>query len=751
MPQTNAPDDQRTDFASLAAGVSDEPPVPSGEASAQQALDVIPGLTGDHGDVLSVREIMGRWGAPPLMVLAGLNIVDELDRIAFVTLAPNIRASFGLSDAVILGINGASSILVVTMAIPFAMLADRGRRTTLAGVAAFLWAATAFLTGLARNVWQLAVVRILSGFGKASIEPVHGSLLADYYPVHARGRVYAAHQAANPIAGILGPPLAGAIAYLAGGEEGWRWAFVLFAIPSVLLGLAALRLREPSRGGQERRGVVDDGVAPQAEASTATDEVAEDATPRIPLGTGMRRLLDIQSLRYLFLGIGVLGFGLVAGPALMSLYLEDLWGVGEFGRGVIFSIMAIGSFAGMPLGGIVSDRLFRRDPSWPLFAIGAAIALYTVVTSIVIYLPALWMVVAGLVLSLVGVGVASAGLRLVLAAVSPPALRSLSFAMLGIFIFVFGGFLGGFLFGSISDATDPRFALTMLVFPGVLAGGLVAFGSKFVHGDLAMVVEDILEAERAAERRRQEGAAHLVEVRNLDFSYGPVQVLFDVDLDVPEGEVIALLGTNGAGKSTLLRAITGLDHPTRGSIRFGGQDITFLETEQLLDLGICQMPGGKAVFPGLTVEENLRVGTHTFRKDRQRVREEIAQVEAWFPVLRERRDQLASTLSGGEQQMLAVGKAFLTRPRLLCIDELSLGLAPAITASLLEIVREMHQRGTTIIIVEQSVNIALTLASRAVFMEKGQVRYQGDAQQLLDHPELLRSVFLEGAAGGDDT
>jgi ABC-type branched-subunit amino acid transport system ATPase component len=157
------------------------------------------------------------------------------------------------------------------------------------------------------------------------------------------------------------------------------------------------------------------------------------------------------------------------------------------------------------------------------------------------------------------------------------------------------------------------------------------------------------------------------------------------------------------------------------------------------------MPGGKATFPGLTVEENLRAGCFSFRRDRERVEREIAQVEAWFPVLADRRRQLASTLSGGEQQMLALGKAFLTRPRLLCIDELSLGLAPAVVEQLLGIVREIHARGTTVVIVEQSVNVALALATTAVFMEKGEVRFSGPARELLDRPDLLRSVFLEGA------
>jgi ABC-type branched-subunit amino acid transport system ATPase component len=534
------------------------------------------------------------------------------------------------------------------------------------------------------------------------------------------------------VAGIVGPLLAGGIAAAAGGAAGWRWSFIALSVPSVIAGLYALRLREPARGAHERRSL----------GTEASDETSD--APQIPLGTAVRRLNQIKTLRYLYVGIGVLGFGLIAGGTLLSLYFEEQWNVGELGRGAIFSIMGIGTAVGLVVGGVGGDRLFRRDPAWPVFLVGASIVGYSLVTAGAIWMPALWMVVTVLVISLIGVGAATAPLRQIVAAVAPPELRSLAFALLGIYIALYGGFAGGIIFGAISDATSPRVALTFLVVPGAIGGSLMAYGARFVRKDIALVVADIKETQRAVERRKLR-ARNLLEVRNIDFSYGPVQVLFDVSLDVPEGEIIALLGTNGAGKSTLLRLVTGLDHPQRGSIRFDGHDITYLEAEQLLDLGIAQMPGGKAVFPGLTVGENLKVGAFSFRKDAKRITAEIDHVQAWFPVLGERRNQLASTLSGGEQQMLALGKAFLTRPRLLCIDELALGLAPQVVGSLLEIAREMHRQGTTIVIVEQSLNVACSIATTAVFLEKGHVRFTGPALQLLERPDLARSIFLEGA------
>jgi branched-chain amino acid transport system ATP-binding protein len=238
----------------------------------------------------------------------------------------------------------------------------------------------------------------------------------------------------------------------------------------------------------------------------------------------------------------------------------------------------------------------------------------------------------------------------------------------------------------------------------------------------------------------------LLECRGVDVSYGQVQILFGVDFAVQEGEIVALLGTNGAGKSTLLKAICGLVKPKRGTVHFAGEDVTSLPADTTTHRGISLMPGGKGVFPTLTVAENLRLASWLIRKDPERIAEAKAEVEELFPILRERSGQMAGNLSGGEQQMLALGGALMTRPHLLMIDELSLGLAPTIVAQLLDVVREIHRRGTTIVIVEQSINVALNLAERAVFMEKGEVRFEGPTADLLDRPDILRSVFISGAS-----
>ena len=256
-----------------------------------------------------------------------------------------------------------------------------------------------------------------------------------------------------------------------------------------------------------------------------------------------------------------------------------------------------------------------------------------------------------------------------------------------------------------------------------------------------------LRSRRHAVPTHADGTGPLLEVRDLELSYGKTQVLFGVSCHVNRHEIVALLGTNGAGKSTLLSAIAGLNRPSHGSVVLDGHDITGQRPTETVAEGVVFMPGGKGVFPTLTVAENLQLAAWMYKDDPEYVAEVTEQVLGFFPVLRERLDQKAGNLSGGEQQMLTLGQAFILKPTLLMIDELSLGLAPIIVEQLLGIVRSIHQAGTTVVLVEQSVNVAISLAERAIFLEKGEVRFDGPTADLLDRPDVLRAVFLEGTKG----
>ena len=237
----------------------------------------------------------------------------------------------------------------------------------------------------------------------------------------------------------------------------------------------------------------------------------------------------------------------------------------------------------------------------------------------------------------------------------------------------------------------------------------------------------------------------LLDIRALRASYGAVEVLRGIDFTVARGEIVALLGTNGAGKSTILRCISGLMRPDAGQILFEGQDVAGIDTEATVRLGITQVPGGRGLLPNLTVEENLRMGAFPVRRDRKAVKAGYERVYDIFPRLRDRRRQLAGLMSGGEAQMLAIGRALMLQPKLMMIDELSLGLAPLIVQQLVQIVKDINASGVSMILVEQSANLALSITDHAYFIEKGQIRFDGSSKELLGRDDLLRSVFLAAA------
>jgi ABC-type branched-subunit amino acid transport system ATPase component/ABC-type branched-subunit amino acid transport system permease subunit len=238
------------------------------------------------------------------------------------------------------------------------------------------------------------------------------------------------------------------------------------------------------------------------------------------------------------------------------------------------------------------------------------------------------------------------------------------------------------------------------------------------------------------------GGRLMLECAGVGAAYGPVDVLFGVDMAVGEGEIVGLLGTNGAGKSTMLRVVSGLMANKGGRMRFEGDDLAAMSPLERVKRGLVTVPGGRGVFPSLTVEENLHVAGWRARRDGRSPEPALEEVLELFPSLRSRWHTKAGNLSGGEQQMLTIAQAWLCNPRLLLIDELSLGLAPVVVAGLLDAVRQLVRRGVTVVVVEQSVNLAIELAERAVFMERGQVRFSGPTAELIGRDDLLRSVFL---------
>jgi len=239
----------------------------------------------------------------------------------------------------------------------------------------------------------------------------------------------------------------------------------------------------------------------------------------------------------------------------------------------------------------------------------------------------------------------------------------------------------------------------------------------------------------------------LLEIKNLNSGYGHLQVLWDVSLEISEGEFLALLGPNGAGKTTLLRTITGIIQPWAGEIEFMGQQIGGLPTPQIARAGISFITEDLNLFGGMSVRENLILGAYTGR-DRKKIQKSLDYVLDLFPVLGERRNQLAGTLSGGERKMLAVGRGLMSDPRLLLVDEPSLGLAPMLVLSVFKALQELRQRGVTILLVEQNVNMSLQIAERGYILEQGRIVLEGKSAGLLED-EHVKEAYLGLGTGGD--
>jgi len=232
----------------------------------------------------------------------------------------------------------------------------------------------------------------------------------------------------------------------------------------------------------------------------------------------------------------------------------------------------------------------------------------------------------------------------------------------------------------------------------------------------------------------------MLELKKVNAYYGYVHALKDVSLEIPEGKIVCLLGSNGAGKTSTLKAISGLLKPANGEIKFQGKLINNIAPENIVSLGIVQSPEGRRIFPELTVYENLLIGAYT-RKDKKQISETLEKVYGYFPILKERSKQMAGTLSGGEQQMLAIGRALMVKPKLLLLDEPSLGLAPLIVKEIFQIIQEINQEGTTILLVEQNARQALSISDYAYIYETGKIVHSGNAWELKDD-EKVKEAYL---------
>jgi len=728
------PTPQRSSASALTAVVVAEEEARREAQAAAEAGELLPDdlLPGVGGDPMPLRQGLKAGGIAMILALLLVNVIETFDQVALQVLAPDIQKTLDVSKTTLQGLTSLGGVVLVVATLPFAWLADRYWRTKILAAATTVWAAFMVFTGMVPNAITMGLARAGAGFGASARIPIAPSLIADKYPIGVRTRMFAFENLGRPLGLVIGPFIVGGVAAWAGGDEGWRWAMVAIAIPAVFVAIALFFLREPARGANEQQAVLG-------------HVLDDDSEPPVRLSSVAARLKKVKTFRYLTLGIGMLGFALVSVPVRLSFLFEESYDFGAFKRGWILSLTYIPALILIPIAGRYGDRLFRRDPRWAVRLFGWLVIGYGLFLTVGTQVHMVEVLVAFVAIANACQLAAFTQVGPTISAVVPYRMRAQAFALIGFYIFLLGGFFGGLMVAAVADAYGERTALLVVVPAAALLGGvLVMRGAKFMKRDISLVVEELLD-EQAEQRRISENPddVPVLQVHNLDTSYGPVQILFDVNLEVHKGEVLALLGTNGAGKSTLLKTVSGLVIPDRGVVRMNGRTITLTDPEIRVAMGMIQVPGGECIFPNQTVAENLEVWSWLI-EDPSRRKDRVAVALDTFPALKERVKSRAGSLSGGQQQMLAVCKAVMLEPELLLIDELSLGLAPLVVQELLEVVEGLRSTGVTMVIVEQSVNVALSIADRAIFMERGRVRFEGPANELMERDDLLRAVFLSG-------
>jgi ABC-type branched-subunit amino acid transport system ATPase component len=687
---------------------------------------------------------LARGGLTALVAVAVLGGLEELQLATLNVLAPELAATLGVGDNTMVVLVVAAAAVLTLAAVPLAAFADRSGRAKVIGWCSLVVAATAAVPAAAVSTGSLVLSRLGAGAAGIGSVPVANSLLADVYPIGVRGRVSGLRATGARAVAVLGCGVVALMASSTDAASSWQGVSVVVVVAGVVVAVVLLRMGDAPVGRWEELDVTGREPAPVAGAR------------EVPVSTevALAQLRQVRSLRRLAIGLALVGFVLVPREVIGAFVLERRFGLDIGGRGIAAVITGVVVMCILPFVGSVFDRVFGEDPArlarsmgWMLLALGALVPLQFAMPNsalfVAVSIPATAIAAAFLVTALP-----------LLQQVLPARLRTLGSALGAIYLFGIGALGGALVAVALSGPLDERTAVSVLVVPAALFGSLnlIRSGPAVVH-DLDAVVADV---KRASEMRvlpsqggasaEGDGVAPVLAVSGLDVSYGQVQVLFDVSFHVERGETLALLGTNGGGKSTTLRTVAGLLTPSAGSVWLDGSDITWTPPEWRAAAGIQLLPGGDGVFASMSVAENLEMGAYLLRGNPRLQRSRVSDVLDLFPALAERRGQAAGSMSGGQQQQLALARVLLHEPDVLIIDELSLGLAPIMVAELLGIVERLQsERGQTMIVVEQSVDIALSIADRAVFMEKGQVRFEGPAGELADRHDLVRAVFFGGS------
>jgi len=699
-------------------------PAPGSDADGDAAA-AVPGTLRTYLEQLNPFALAA--GAPvlPLFIVGMVVLFNGADFQALFVLAPQMRPSLGYDLAFLFLFTQVITIVSLVLAPLVGQFADRTKRVYLLRAGALATHLGSIAMGFAVTPAALLGARAVTGVGRAVQDPPLFPLLSDYYPVERRGRVFSFVLLYGTLGQIISPLLVGLIA----AAYGWRASFVVFGGIAAVLSLGYFLLREPTRGRQDRL------------AAGATDAEASIPEPSVPLAEAWRASRSIVTLRRIWYAQPFLQAAQFTG-LIVPIYLAVEYHLSPALIGAVYSGGAIVSAVLYFGSGPLIDRMVSTRPARLVYLVVGFILFLGLLTLLVVVSPWAW-------LAAVSASVAFGCAAMVTFEYSPPLLalaslvvpaRTRAFSMSAAQPWRLLATPIVLLVGSMAaSGVSPRAQFLPFLPVYVVAALILGSAALGVDRDMKAALA-VSRAEEESRRVREKGRAKLLVCRGLEVVYDGAQVLNGVDFDVEEGEIVALLGTNGAGKSTLLRAICGLQESSSGAVFYDGVDITHSPPHANAADGIVMVPGGRAIFPTLTVEENLQTAARMNGDDGARARRDT--VFELFPVLRDKLGQQAGNLSGGEQQMVSLGQALLMRPRLLMIDELSLGLAPQVVEQLLDALRRIHEQGTTLVLVEQSINVAMTIAKRAVFMERGAVSYEGLTEDLMSRGDIARSTFL---------
>ncbi len=684
------------------------------------------------------REAVPRSGRRRVLALGLINASFSLPLTTLLLLLPLVARDTKSSTTLYGGTLIASAILAALLGLPLSDRVPPAKRVA----AAIVLSINAALLALLANLIPGIVIFLVIGLGRGTLfglsAPIIRTLAFDATVPEARARTLAR----THIGTLLGAAAGGLCAWLATTalNIGVGQALVVAGVLGVILSLGSFLLTDTAVGGFEPNRI-------RRALGKVHDPVFE---LRPTWAESIVRISSIPTLRFSLTAYVAVGWCTSAALIIPIVRLAKAKDLYISTPALVIAISSLVSALILLLASRGLEKTHQKSPE----GLAAVISLGLILAFAGILLTGLLPKIISPQLALAGIGAYLAWVALditVFSALQPE--DRAAAAGLSVFSLIGGGLVGLLLISAVSalinSSTGYVIAFAAASLPVLLFWRRSKKLIRAAGPDLDARLGVDEDSQSFDEGVSESGQAPILSARNVDFAYGSVQVLFDVSMRVNEGEMVALLGPNGVGKTTLLRVLSGLEKPQGGVVRLAGENVTDLGASRRVTLGLSQIVGGNAVFGSMTVYENLTMYGFSLGRDRASVKAGIEEAFEIFPKIADRRNQLGSTLSGGEQQMLGLSKALITKPKVLVVDEFSLGLAPIVVGELLGMVRELNSRGTAILVVEQSVNVALNLVDRCYFMEKGEIVYEGLSKDLLAQPDLVQTLSLGGVPEKD--